>query len=435
MAFEDDNGGAIDIGEDTGGSGGGDEGGANDEDLESGTGEGAEGAEGDGSDGSDDRRGDDADKDGDRGSDKSDLPRQIRSALRELNTQNPDFAAKFPKLEKQITGALFKGAQIDGLGGVAAVTEALESIEARGGIEGVEQMAADLDAANKFEADLEKGNPAALELWAKESPSGFARAVLPMFEQLGKLNEEKYEQVGSAVVSSILEKFGGFSVISALGQALTNGKLEDASKHFNTLANFLGEIKKLGGLAKQDPHADRSRELDEREQSLETENEKAFKGAVRSDVNTEVTNLMNSQLRAQLITMGVRKVPLGTANRIRGEINRELQRRVNTEASYQRQYEAVMTTRDRARAAKFVVQAATRKLPGVIKDVLRDFNLKGDKRPTGGQRRDNQERSNVIAGRPKTGEVDFSKTDKAGWLSTMHSHGTAWLRNGKQAKW
>jgi hypothetical protein len=440
MAFDSDDG-AIEIAEDTGGAGaGGDEGGSDDE-IESPTG--GEG-EGDGSDESDrgrDRRdGTRDDREVDQASRGArELPKQIRAALRELNASNPDFAKQFPRIEKEITGALFKSQQIENLGGLGKVSEALASIEARGGIEGIEAMAADLDAANKFEAALDRGDPVALETWSKESPSGFARTVLPMFEQLGKVNEEKAEQVGSAIVSHIFEKFGAFSVMSALGKALTDGKTEDAVGRFNDLAKFLTDVKRLGGLARTDPHASRSQELDEREQRIATETETAFKSSVRADVNTEVTSKLNQQLRAHLLTLGVRKVVSGTANRMRKEINRELQRVVNSDPNHQRQYEAVMSTHDRARAAKFVIAAAERRLPQVIKDVVRDFNLKGTQparrggAPRGDDNRD-QERKNVVNGRPKIPEVDFAKTDKATFLASR-LHGSAWLKNGRQAKW
>jgi hypothetical protein len=40
-----------------------------------------------------------------------------------------------------------------------------------------------------------------------------------------------------------------------------------------------------------------------------------------------------------------------------------------------------------------------------------------------------------VSGRPKTTDVDFSKTDKSLWIATMHSHGQAWGKDGKLYKW
>lgn len=438
MAFDGDDG-AIEIADDTSGgsgSGGGSDEGGGDDEQDPGTTGGEDGlGEGESDDG--DRKSGERD-DGAGAGDRTKLPIKIRESLRELNARDPEFAQKFPRFEKEITGALFKSQQIDNLGGLGKITDALASIEARGGVEGIEAMAEDLDAANKFEAALDRGDPVALETWAKESPNGFARTVLPMVEQLEKVNPERFEQVGSAVVSSIFEKFGAFSVISALGKALSDGKTDDAVSRFNDLAKFLTDVKRLGGLAKSDPHASRSQELDEREQRIASDTETAFKSSVRADVNTEVTAKMNQTLHAHLLSIGVRKVVSGTANRMRKEITRELQRAVNSDPNHQKQYEAVMATRDRARAAKFVIAAAARKLPQVVKDVVRDFNLKGTQpvkrsvaqNDTGRDR----ERTGTVSGRPKIPDVDFARTDKANFLSSR-LHGSAWLKNGRQAKW
>src|SRR6266550_2049890 len=43
-------------------------------------------------------------------------PLEVRKALREISTTNPEFAKKFPTLEKAVTTALFKSGQIEKFG-------------------------------------------------------------------------------------------------------------------------------------------------------------------------------------------------------------------------------------------------------------------------------------------------------------------------------
>jgi hypothetical protein len=433
-----------------GGTGGGGEGGAgggeDDQqiDREAGGGEGgAEGGAGEHEGETDEER--QTREAAERGDQRA-RPLDVRKAIREITTKDPDFAKQYPRLEKEISRALFTGEQVTKLGGMQQISAALETIEAHGGLEGIEEMAEELEASKQLEGGLERGDPAVVAGWAKDFPDGFKRSVVPILDTLEKLDEERYEHISSYIIAKTFEKFGAFGVMTSLGQALQALKPEDtkeAVKHFNELTRFLGQTKTLAGRAKADPYASRSQELDERESRIAEDTAKAFKGAVRADVNTSVTNEMNKQLRDHLRTLKVFRVESGTANRMRKEINRELQRLVNTDPEHQRRYDSVMASGDRNRAAQYIIKAAYKKLPEAIKSVARDFNLRPTGRPgAGGQQRRLSSTSSrgeggdqVQNGRPKTSEVDFRRTDKAYWLANMHGHGEAWLQNGKKAKW
>src|SRR5260370_35938355 len=118
--------GAIVI-EDAGGTGGsgGDEGGTGGGDEEvnlddAGGGEGDESGGGEGDDESGSRQDDEA------GSRRGGAPTNanvLRKALRELTSGNEDFAKKFPRLEKDVTAALFSRGEVDKLGGIRVVSD------------------------------------------------------------------------------------------------------------------------------------------------------------------------------------------------------------------------------------------------------------------------------------------------------------------------
>lgn len=432
-------------GGDGGGDQGGDDGGDQDE-IHAGE-DGGDGEGGDGEGGEDGKGGDRDDDPASRG-DKRTLPLEVRRAVRDIQKVDPEFSKRFPKFEKEITGALFTRQQVNDLGGLESVRNVLETVEANGGLEGIEELREEVAAANALQSGYERGDPKVLEAWAKDYPDGFKRSVLPMLESLEKIDDERYEHVSSAVIAKVFEKFNVFGGISSLGKALTDGKVEDATKHFNDFVKFLGEVRALAGRAKSDPYAGRSAELDEREKAITDRDATQFKGAVRSDVNTQVTGEMNKQLRDHLRTLKVFKVESGTANRMRKEINRELQRLVNTDPDHARRYEAVMASGDRARAVKFIMAAAMKKMPQAIKTVARDFNL----RPTSGRAADGKNRprpgaaqnrgggdrggSGVVRGVPKTSEVNFRAIDKAQWLVLKSQpHGRVPLLSGKWSEW
>jgi hypothetical protein len=156
---------------------------------------------------------------------------------------------------------------------------------------------------------------------------------------------------------------------------------------------------------------------------------------VRTDVNTQVMAYTNRLLRQELAG---RKLRVDTANRVRKQINEDLAAAVNTAPGYADRYKAVMGQGDHGRAVGFIVAAARQKLPLIIKRVLRDFNLGGKPGVTGMRRiggGGGPRTGTTVAGRPKTADVDFTRTDKATWLGSLTSHGEAWLKNGKKARW
>lgn len=430
-------------GGDEGGSGGGDESFIEEVPLgDEGAGEGAEGGEGAG----------EGKGEGGEGGERSQAivklePLAIRKALREITTANPEFAKKFPTLEKAVTTALYKSGQIEKFGGLQAVSEALEALEVHGGVEGIQELADEIVVTRELEKGFERGDPAVIDGWAKDYPSGFKKLIVPALEKLEKLDEAHFEAVSSHLASKIFERCGVFSVFAKLGEALaTLGKDQDggATKQFNDIAKFLTDMKTLAGKARGG-HSDRDAELDQRETEIADRDKKAFYGSVRADVNTQVMSEMNRLIRLSL--PAGKKIKVETANRLRKEINAELMRIVNAKSGYADKYESVMNARNKDRAVRFIVSNARADLPKVVKQLLKEFNLMG---PAGSGGNNTQRRvngaggsgggggSSTAFGRPKTADVDFTRTDKAVWLSSINAGkatGPIFLKTGKQAKW
>jgi len=370
-------------------------------------------------------------------------PTAIRKALREISTTNPEFAKKFPTLEKAVTSALFRSGQVERLGGVQAVSEAMEAIELHGGVEGIQEMADEVAASRELEQGFKAGDPKIIDGWATDYPAGFKRLITPALDKLEAIDKTHFEAVASYVIEKVFSAYGVFGAIAALGEALSAAKNEDAVKHFNSLAKFLGDSKALAGKARIG-QTDRDAELDEREQSIVDRDKKMFYGTVRGDVNTQVMSEMNRLIR---LGLNGKKIKVDTANRLRKEINAELARRVNERSGYADKYESVMNARNKERAVRFIVSNARQQLPNVVRQLLREFNLTGTGGGTGGNgavrrlgagNRGSGGGSSIVNGRPKTADVDFTKTDKAVWLSSIsagHSTGKIFLRSGKEAKW
>jgi hypothetical protein len=366
------------------------------------------------------------------------LPTELRKALREFTAGNPDFAKKYPKLERQLTAALYKANQADGLGGLQQLKAAAEVIESHGGPEKIAEMAEEVEASRMMEEGFQQGDPQLIDSWSKEYPEGFKALVGPAIEKLEALDLAAHDRALSGPMYKTLDRCGVIGTVNDLEAAIAGERFEDIQKHFGALKNFLLELRAFSNKAKApDPlKADRER-LEQERSEIQTERQKTFYGGVRTDVNTQVMSYMNRILRQELAG---RKLRVDTANRVRKQINDDLAAAVNTAPGYKEKYKSIMGSNDHGRAVNFIVMNARQKLPKVIKAVLRDFNL-GAKPGAGGARRPagdgarSRGASNVIAGRPKTSEVDFNRTDKAAYIAGLSGHGQAYLKNGKLAKW
>lgn len=419
--------------------------GGDESDLEGGDDEGGAGDEGEGGEGGEDEL-----SEGDRGGRRTDaktLPLQVRKALKAAAAANPDFAKQFPRLEKDISSALFKVGQVNSLGGVQKFQALADLVEAHGGEEGIASAMEELEAGRQLEDGFRRGDPAVVDGWAKDYPAGFKSLIRPALAKLESMDRDGYSQQMADPVWRFLDDHGVVQTFNALETALAAAG--DAGKpalaELGKIKSWLGNLRGLATRANSpDPLKNDRDALSTREQELEAERTKMFYGSVRQDVNGQVTAQMNRIIRSAL---GGAKLKMETANRLRKEINSELARVVNSNKDYQTRYNAIMKSGDKDRAVRFIVQNAAAKLPGVVKQLIREFNLKpgggklgvrhGVRKPGAGGGSDRGGGgNNTVMGIPKTLDVNFQRTDKARFLAMKAAgRGEAWLLNGKLAKW
>jgi len=369
-------------------------------------------------------------------------PLEVRKALREISTTNPEFAKKFPTLEKAVTTALFKSGQIEKFGGVQAIAEAMEALELHGGAEGLADLAEELEIHRALEKGFERGDVKVIDGWAKDYPAGFKKLILPALEKLETLDQEHFDAITSYLTNKVFERCGVFGSIAAIGEAISAGKTEDAVKHFNNLAKFLGDMKGLSAKAKSGRN-DRDAELDAERDNLAKSKRDMLYSSARMDVNPKIMFEMNRLIRLAL-PRGT-KVKVEQANRLRKEINAETRARMNSESDFATNFESLLASGNKDRLVKFIYSRAAKHLPKVVRQLLNEFGLmkasggsqngRGTSRAAAAGANGRGEGTRVVTGRPKTSEIDFTKTDKSVWLSTMSSHGTAWGLDGKLHKW
>jgi hypothetical protein len=366
------------------------------------------------------------------------LPTQLRKALREFIAGNPEFGKANPRLERQLSAALFKSQQTDRYGGLQTLRAAAETVEQHGGPQAIAEMAEEVEASRLMDQGFRDGDPVLVSTIAEQYPDGFKLIVGPAIAKLESMDLAAHDRAISPAIVRTMERCGVYGTLADLETAIAGERFEDIVKHQGALKQFFRELRSFATQAHApDPlKADREKLQQERSE-VQKERTSTFYGGVRSQVSNEVMGYTNRLLRQELAG---RKLTVGTANRVRKQINEDLAHAVNTADGYTAKYNAVMAQADPDHAVKFITSAARAKLPLVVKKVLRDFNIAGRNgggttlrrtAGSGGERGS----SSTVAGRPRTSEVDFTRTDKATYLSSIGRHGTAYLKNGKQAKW
>jgi len=266
------------------------------------------------------------------------LPVQLRQALRALSEQNPEFAKKFPRIERQLTAALFKAGQADKMGGLPALRSAVETIEAHGGPEGIRELAETAEASRVLEEGMNAGDPVLASTWSESSPEGYKAFGRPYLEKLESMDLAAHDYTVAPDMVRTLTRTGVYDSMADLETAIAGEKFEDVQRHFQALKKFFLDLRQFGSSVKgPDPlKAERDR-FDQERQQFATEQTKTFYGGVRGEVNTQVMAYTNRLLRQELHG---RKIRLETANRLRKQINEDLAEAVNTAEGYADRYKA-----------------------------------------------------------------------------------------------
>ncbi len=353
-------------------------------------------------------------------------PKEFKAHLAKIKEVDPAAAKAFER-------AYWKVAGVDKLGTTAELTALKEAVELHGGVEALAQMAEEVQAGRALEEGFKKGDPKVIEGWATDYPDGFKKLILPAFERLAKLDSAFHEQAAATVSTKFLENYGVFDAIGQMGEALRNGKTDDAIRLYNDLVGKVFQpMRGLATKAAENPYKDRETQLDQREQEIAEKDKKAFYGSVRSEVNSKMTTAINQELAKQLRG---RKLDLEMGNRVRSEVNEEIRRMVAALPGYAQRYESALGSKDQAKAVEFIVRNASGQVSKAVLTTLKYRNLlNGNGARPAAKPAPKAGTPQAVVGRPNIADVDFGRTDKATFLGSR-MHGTAWLKNGRQAKW
>jgi hypothetical protein len=372
----------------------------------------------------------------DGGQDQADKPGDGRTVPVKWREAIAKVKESDPALAKELSRSYWKTQQYEKLGAPAELQSLKEAVELHGGIEGIQGIVEEVEAARALDGGLEKGDPQVVEGYVRDFPEGFKKIVPVALSALAKNFPESYEKIGATILHNTFAGRQIYDAAARLGAALKAGDAKAAVADYDKIVDLLLYVQGQASKSQEDPYADRAKQLEEKEQAIAKQERTGFVDRVRNVVDPMIVRDVNKQIATALKG---RAMEPAARDRFLNEIRGKLADKVHSDQNYARQWPGVRDARDHDRAVKFNYAAYAKALPAIVTSVMKDpvwsryFSGGGAAlvRRAASSGNGNQ----PIVGVPSIADVDFNRTDKSTFLATKSSHGTAWLKTGKQAKW
>jgi hypothetical protein len=292
------------------------------------------------------------------------LPKEVQAALKALKEAHPEHAKALEELRKSFFsskqhGEFFKTP--------AEARQAKATLDLLGGAEGISDLQTKVAAVEAIDSSLAEGDPQVISDIATDFPDGFKKLAGPYFDKLQQMDPAAAAKVLQPHAFALMEHAGLGPVLSAIEQAITANDLPKAKDLLGkSLAWYDGQKQQAGTRQKTDD-PDRVKFDNERKQFAETK-EKTF----REDIGRQTMSNQRNEVNKALVPY-LKSKALGTdakADLVDG-IDREIQRLLKADGTYQAQVKALLTgkTRDSGKIVQYInaaVNEAAKKATGAV---------------------------------------------------------------------
>ena len=351
-------------------------------------------------------------------------------------------AAKSLGLEKEIKQLYFANQRIAkafGAEGVNGAIKLAQSVEALGGLEGIETLQGDLELHSQ-DAELFESNP---QKWVENSFTENAEQSLKAWQYGLDLVAEKFpEQYDHAMARVMLDTLDKFSPIHKVYNGLK------ALQNNPEAVALAGEIAKwysgIDKAAKEVPEKKvdaRQSALDKREQGV-TEKEMGIR---YKEVNAEALPVMKTHVantlkaEAKLKGLDLDKMATdypGEFRSMMNDIQKSIMQTAVKDERFVEKYATLVKKGDTKRATLTLNQKHEKIIPGIVRTVAAGYGMfkgKAKPNPTGDKAKPGTSAGNAdtgwarVSARPKNSEIDWSKT-----TSALQVDGKYFLNDGKK---
>lgn len=380
--------------------------------------------------GDDDRAGGESQNAGKAGDGRT-LPKNVQGVLRSLKEAHPELAKEIEELRK---GYFDSRGHREFFKNPTEARQAKATLDLIGGAEGISNLQSKVAAVEQIDGYLETGNAQVLEDIATDFPEGFKKLGPAFLDKLHSLDPAVYAKTLQPHVFASMEAAGLGPVLSAIEQAITANDLPKAKDLLGkSLAWYDGQKQQAGTRQKAD---DPERLKFQNEQKVfHEQKEKSF----REDIGRQTMMNQRDQVNKALVPY-LKAKALGAdakADLVDG-IDREIQRLLKADGTYQSQVKALLTgkTRDSGKIVSYInatVNEAARKATTAVWTRRGYGSAAVKQNPANPAQKQNQNAAAnaaqsgpvKIAAKPNRVDVDWAKTKDILYITNK-----AYMKNG-----
>src|ERR1700722_4975966 len=298
----------------------------------------------------------------DKAGDSRTLPKNVQGALKTLKEAHPELAKELDELRKGYSDSrghreFFKSP--------AEARQAKATLELVGGSEGIATLQSQVAAVEMVDTAFEQGDPKVLDDIASDFPEGFKKLVAPALDKLQSLDPKSYAATLQPHTFAAMEAAGLGPVLDAVGQALAANDLEKAKDLIGkSLAWYQGQKQQAGTRQKTDDpervkfESDKAKFQGEKEQSF------------RQDIGRQTLSNQASEINKALAPyLKSRALGADAKADLADGINREVNRLLKADGTYQSQVKALLAskTRDAGKIVQYINAAVAEAAPKAVK--------------------------------------------------------------------
>jgi hypothetical protein len=279
---------------------------------------------------------------------------------------------------------------------------------------------------------FEQGDPKVLDDIASDFPEGFKKLVGPALDKLQSLDPKSYAAALQPHTFAAMEAAGLGPVLDAVGQALAANDLEKAKDLIGkSLAWYQGQKQQAGTRQKTDDpervkfESDKAKFQGEKEQSF------------RQDIGRQTLANQSSEINKALAPyLKSRALGADAKADLADGINREVNRLLKADGTYQSQVKALLAskTRDAGKIVQYINAAVAEAAPKAVKALwARRYGSSpvtskpavksGEQQP--GVRNPANSGPVKISAKPNRDDVDWAKTKDILYITSK-----AWMKAG-----
>lgn len=360
------------------------------------------------------------------------LSQKALQTLNELKAKDPKLAAEFK--QSLFVASSLKALVPDGIKGVQALKQ---SIEAVGGVEGIQTLQSENQKWNDLDAQYTGADPAFVDAISEFAPDAFAKLAPSIFEKYASISPDGY---ASYICNTIVADMQAKQIPLALARIADHiGDKPQAVELLNQVIKYVNgldatgrqQVKPVAGKNQPAPDA-RSAELDQRETKLR---QSEFRTAADSNLKSNFSSAWDKA------TAGL-KVDDRQKGAIQELFSSRLMARLKADPEFDKNVQKFFKAGDREGYNRFIGTAYKNHVPQALRAAIDQIMPARKPGPTPGAPPKPPTKpgappvGNVptgfsgVATRPAAGVIDFQRTSP-----TMISAGKAILLDGKKVQW